>query len=630
MKYNASLLALAVATVASARELSYQSFTKRDVPQEHSYDAILRGTNAALKLNNPLNIQDAVFGLLDNAAAAKGAGQVTNLDCLQQIVADQAFTNAKAAGDLDGQVNAVLFRALERETSQVGLASAICDETAKNPEIAVVHQHQDPASAEGQAKNKDIELVVAKVLKGLGADPLLALDSATSLPGNLLDATASNLLSPAITKEEILAAFDVDEDGLLRRAEDDTCEDDGTADDTGSDAGDDDTCEDDGTPDNTGDDAGDDDTCEDDGTPDDAGDDAGDDDTCEDDGTDDDNTGAPVSPKATTGNATGNNNTGGAVSPTAATGNGTGNTNTSGAVNPTATTGNDTGDDDTCEDDGTPDDAGDDAGDDDTCEDDGAADDAGDDAGDDDTCEDDGAADDAGDDAGDEDTCEDDGTDDDNTGGNNKTGGNTKTQATNTGSDNNSTDGATNVQSFKGTLGGAAPAVLYTPGSDRPYSVNGDSFPQASVALARSCDIQNNACFNAANTGKVTGGIAQCVQQNSECKAAATKTTVRREASKLGRRHGGLDFGSCGTPQIQFAKGLDGREEESFQPVNGQDFNHESALNIQVISEFVCQKLQDDCNASAEAVAACKQASSAASTAEGQQAAFLFNAALGI
>ncbi|EAA33113.1 hypothetical protein GE21DRAFT_5625 [Neurospora crassa] len=572
MKYNASLLALAVATVASARELSYQSFTKREVPQEHSYDAILRGTNAALKLNNPLNIQDAVFGLLDNAAAAKGAGQVTNLDCLQQIVADQAFTNAKAAGDLDGQVNAVLFRALERETSQVGQASAICDETAKNPEIAVVHQHQDPASAEGQAKNKDIELVVAKVLKGLGADPLLALDSATSVPGDLLDATASNLLSPAVTKEEILAAFDVDEDGLLRRAEDDTCEDDGTPDDAGSDAGDDDTCEDDGTPDNTGDDAGDDDTCEDDGTPDDGGDDAGDDDTCEDDGADDDNTGAPVSPKATTGNATGNNNTGGnvspkattgnatgntntggaasptaatgnatgntntggAASPTAATGNATGNTNTGGAASPAAATGHDAGDDDTCEDDGTPDDAGDDAGDDDTCEDDGAADDAGDDAGDDDTCEDDGAADDAGDDAGDEDTCEDDGTDDDNTGGDKKTGGN-------------------------------------------------------------------------------------------------TKTIARREVSKLGRRHGGLDFGSCGTPQIQFAKGLDGREEEeSFQPVNGQDFNHESALNIQVISEFVCQKLQDECNASAEAVAACYQASNAASTAEGQQAAFLFNAALGV
>ncbi|EGO58952.1 hypothetical protein NEUTE1DRAFT_59840 [Neurospora tetrasperma FGSC 2508] len=460
MKYNASLLALAVATVASARELSYQSFTKREVPQEHSYDAILRGTNAALKLNNPLNIQDAVFGLLDNAAAAKGAGQVTNLDCLQQIVADQAFTNAKAAGDLDGQVNAVLFRALERETSQVGLASAICDETAKNPEIAVVHQHQDPASAEGKAKNKDIELVVAKVLKGLGADPLLALDSATSLPGD----------------------------------------DDGTADDTGSDAGDDDTCEDDGTPDNTGDDAGDDDTCEDDGTPDDAGDDAGDDDTCEDDGTNDDNTGATVSPKATTGNATGNNNTGGNISPKATTGNATGNNNTGGAASPTAATGNGTG--------------------------------------------------------------------------------------------NTNTSGAVNPTATTG---------------------NGTGNTNTSGAV-----------YPTATTGNDTSDDDTCEDDGN------TKTTVRRKASKLGRRHGGLDFGSCGTPQIQFAKGLDGREEESFQPVNGQDFDHESALNIQVISEFVCQKLQDDCNASIEAVAACKQASSAASTAEGQQAAFLFNAALGV
>ena len=39
-------------------------------------------------MNNPLGIVDAVFGLLGNAAAAGGAGKVTNLDCLQQIIAD--------------------------------------------------------------------------------------------------------------------------------------------------------------------------------------------------------------------------------------------------------------------------------------------------------------------------------------------------------------------------------------------------------------------------------------------------------------------------------------------------------------------------------------------------------------
>lgn len=67
---------------------------------------------AALNLNNVDNVQDPVFALLGNKAAAAGAGDVTDLDCLQQRVADQAFTNAKAAGDVDGMANALIFRAL--------------------------------------------------------------------------------------------------------------------------------------------------------------------------------------------------------------------------------------------------------------------------------------------------------------------------------------------------------------------------------------------------------------------------------------------------------------------------------------------------------------------------------------
>jgi hypothetical protein len=183
MKYGTALAALA--GVASARELSiYSKMMKREVPQEHSHEAILRATNTALQLNNPLQIQDAVFALLGNAAAAEGAPNVDNLDCLQQIVADQAFTNAKAAGDLDGQTNAILFRALERNTGQVGLASVLCNETATNPEIAAISQHQDPASPEA-AKNADIELAVAQSLASVGADPLLALQSATFPPGEV-------------------------------------------------------------------------------------------------------------------------------------------------------------------------------------------------------------------------------------------------------------------------------------------------------------------------------------------------------------------------------------------------------------------------------------------------------------
>ncbi len=183
MKYQIAMTALA--GVASARELSlYGKMTKREVPQEHSHQAIVAATQVQLQLNNPLEIQDAVFALLGNKAAAEGAPNVQNLDCLQQIVADQAFSNAKAAADVDGQAQAILFRALERNTASVGLSSVLCNETAQNPEIAAITQHQDPAGPDA-AGNKDIELEVAKQLASIGADPNLALQSGTFAPGKV-------------------------------------------------------------------------------------------------------------------------------------------------------------------------------------------------------------------------------------------------------------------------------------------------------------------------------------------------------------------------------------------------------------------------------------------------------------
>lgn len=220
MKYQVTIVALA--GLAAARELPYSRMAKREVPQEHSHEAILRTTNTNLQLDNPDQIQDAVFSLLGNAAAAKGAPNVANLDCLQQIVADQAFTNAKAAGDVDGQANAIMFRALERNTGSVGLASVLCNETAKNPEIAAITQHQDPASAEASG-NKQIALDVATQLASIGADPNLAIQTGTFAPGNKGDNTGAgntcddandavgciisqNLLVADVTEDEIAAA----------------------------------------------------------------------------------------------------------------------------------------------------------------------------------------------------------------------------------------------------------------------------------------------------------------------------------------------------------------------------------------------------------------------------------------
>ncbi|EUC62046.1 hypothetical protein RSOL_412370 [Rhizoctonia solani AG-3 Rhs1AP] len=162
----------------------------REVPQEHSHERILRAANVALKLDNPDNIQDAVFGLLGNAAAAAGAGKITDLDCLQTATADRAFTNAKAAGDVAGMTAALQYRALERNTGKVGLESVQCTSfTPVNPQVAAITQHQDPAASGAAAKNKAIVLALAKQIASIGGDPQAALETGTFEPGNVNDAT---------------------------------------------------------------------------------------------------------------------------------------------------------------------------------------------------------------------------------------------------------------------------------------------------------------------------------------------------------------------------------------------------------------------------------------------------------
>jgi len=57
------------------------------------------------------------------------------------------------------------------------------------------------------------------------------------------------------------------------------------------------------------------------------------------------------------------------------------------------------------------------------------------------------------------------------------------------------------------------------------------------------------------------------------------------------------------------------------------NFNHGSALNIGVITSFICQQLQDKCKASAATLTACAKGQQAAAAATGQAAADAFNAA---
>ena len=84
-------------------------------------------------------------------------------------------------------INALMFRAVERNTGGVGVQSALCTETATNPEVAAITQHQDPASDGAAAKNKAIVLELARQIKSVGGDPLLALDTGTFAPGSKQD-----------------------------------------------------------------------------------------------------------------------------------------------------------------------------------------------------------------------------------------------------------------------------------------------------------------------------------------------------------------------------------------------------------------------------------------------------------
>lgn len=113
-------------------------------------------------------------------------GKITDTDCLHQATADQAFTNAKAAGDVDAMTDALVFAALERNTGSVGLESVLCTAiTAVNPEIAALSQHQDPAADGAAAKNKAITLELAKQIASIGGDPTIALQSGTFAPGTV-------------------------------------------------------------------------------------------------------------------------------------------------------------------------------------------------------------------------------------------------------------------------------------------------------------------------------------------------------------------------------------------------------------------------------------------------------------
>jgi hypothetical protein len=77
-----------------------------------------------------------------------------------------------------------------------------------------------------------------------------------------------------------------------------------------------------------------------------------------------------------------------------------------------------------------------------------------------------------------------------------------------------------NVQTFTGDLGGLPPPVIFTAGAARPFAVDGTTDINKGAAIQRSCSVQHNSCADAANSGALAGGVGQCDQQLNACNAA--------------------------------------------------------------------------------------------------------------
>jgi hypothetical protein len=74
-----------------------------------------------------------------------------------------------------------------------------------------------------------------------------------------------------------------------------------------------------------------------------------------------------------------------------------------------------------------------------------------------------------------------------------------------------------NLQMFTSTLGGiAAPPIAMSNDSKRPYEVDGSTFPDFATAAKKTCDVQYNACQDAANENTTRFTVGDC--DNQRCK----------------------------------------------------------------------------------------------------------------
>ncbi|KAL1729146.1 hypothetical protein EV714DRAFT_251787 [Schizophyllum commune] len=181
-----------------------------------------------------------------------------------------------------------------------------------------------------------------------------------------------------------------------------------------------------------------------------------------------------------------------------------------------------------------------------------------------------------------------------------------------------------NTQPFGGAASSSGSSDSSASASSGDASASASSTDAASTSAAAT---------TAAAAASATDAASCAAPSSVDTGAAAVASgSSSSDSSSTGASGDIGDFGSCTVPQIEFGQGFDNRKETAFQPVDKTSYNHESAQNMDIISQFICDTLTNSCGADDTAKATCQSAIAASKQAEAKTGgqADAFNAVFGI
>ncbi|KAF2441406.1 hypothetical protein P171DRAFT_71506 [Karstenula rhodostoma CBS 690.94] len=105
---------------------------------------------------------------------------------------------------------------------------------------------------------------------------------------------------------------------------------------------------------------------------------------------------------------------------------------------------------------------------------------------------------------------------------------------------------STNLQTFTAALGGFQASPIENSGDkERPFSVDGDTFPDFDTAAQRSCDNQSQGCNKQANeAGNGNEGgfkVSDCDEQKGKCNEAQKSAAVKDFRTGVASENIGVD-----------------------------------------------------------------------------------------